>query len=60
MAQDKLFEMFFSIKDEITYHKNNTFSCDVIIAPKYGKIGIFVWYILNILKELCKSLIFKK
>lgn len=60
MKADRLFELFWDIKDEIEENADGTMSMSVVIRPKYGKFFIYIWYILNTINELCKSLIFKK
>lgn len=60
MKVDRLFEMFWEIKDEIEENADGTMSMSVVISPKYGKFFMYIWYILNTINELCKNLIFKK
>lgn len=59
MKVDRLFEMFWDIKDEIEENADGTMSMSVVISPKYGKFFIYVWYILEIIRDLCKNLTFK-
>lgn len=59
MKEDKLFKMFWDIKDEIEENVDGTMSMSVVISPKYGKFFIYVWYILEIIRDLCKNLTFK-
>lgn len=60
MKEDRLFELFWEIKDEIEENADGTMSMSLVISPKYGKFSIIIWFILNKVIELCKSLIFKK
>ena len=60
MKVDRLFELFWEIKDEIEENADGTMSMSVVISPKYGKFFMYIWYILNTINELCKNLIFKK
>lgn len=60
MKQDKLFRLFWNIKDEIEENADGTMLMSVVISPKYGKFFIYVWYFLEIIRDLCKNLTFKK
>ena len=60
MKADRLFELFWDIKDEIEENADGTMSMSVVISPKYGKFFVYVWYFLEIIRDLCKNLIFKK
>ena len=60
MKQDKLFRFFGDIKDEIEENTDGTMSMSVVISPKYGKFFVYVWYFLEIIRDLCKNLTFKK
>lgn len=60
MKADRLFELFWDIKDEIEENADSTMSMSVVIRPKYGKFFMYIWYILNTINELCRNLIFKK
>lgn len=60
MKEDRLFELFWEIKDEIEENADGTMSMSVVISPKYGKFFMYIWYILNTINELCKNLTFKK
>lgn len=60
MKSDKLFGIFWNIKDDVIENSDGTMSMSLVISPKYGKFSIIIWFILNKVIELCKSLIFKK
>lgn len=60
MKEDRLFELFWEIKDEIEENADGTMSMSVVISPKYGQFFMYIWYILNTINELCKNLTFKK
>lgn len=60
MKSDKLFEIFWNIKDETIENPDGTMSMSVVISPKYGKFSTIIWFILDKVIELCKSLTFKK
>lgn len=60
MKIDRLFKMFWEIKDEIIENSDGTMSMSVVISPKYGRFSMYIWYILDRIKELCKNLTFKK
>ena len=60
MKVDRLFEMFWDVKDAIEENTDGTMSMSVVIRPKYGKFSIYVWYFLEIIRDLCKNLTFKK
>ena len=60
MKTDRLIELFWDVKDNIEENADGTMSMSVIIRPKYGKFFIYVWYFLEIIRDLCKNLTFKK
>lgn len=60
MKSDELFEIFWDIKDKTIKNPDNTMSLSVVISPKYGKLSVVIWFILEKFIELCKSLISKK
>lgn len=60
MKADRLFEMFWDVKDTIEENTDGTMSMSVVIRPKYGKFFIYVWYFLEIIRDLCKNLTSKK
>ena len=60
MKSDKLFGVFWNIKDDVIENSDGTMSMSVVISPKYGKFFMYIWYILNTINELCKNLTFKK
>lgn len=60
MKIDKLIKIFWNVEDKIIHNKDNTFSCEVVFTSKYGKLGVFVWYLIERAIELCRSLILTK
>ena len=60
MKSDKLFGIFWNIKDETIKNPDGTMSMSVVISPKCGKFSIIIWFIVDKVIELCKNLTFKK
>lgn len=38
--------LFLKVSDDIIT-KNNTMQMSVIISPRFGKLGLFIWYVLR-------------
>ena len=50
--RDKLINFFFKIENPVEYFgKGNTFSMSCKISPKYGHLGIFVWWLLETIRS---------
>lgn len=44
---DILFKIFWKTKDEIITNENKTMSLEVVLIPRFGRLGAIVWFFLT-------------